>query len=382
MKSSTAWCMTGHGKSADRTSSVVTYRLSCQVVIKGGAMASALLKAHNLATFNSAAPVLRQKPRSSSVSVFAASTLSKTEKQAKRQPRDENVGLDSKKAFYVDHTCIDCDTCRWIAPEFFGRENEQSAMIRQPETEAERVQSFQALVSCPTYSIHAKDHAELKEAVAKYPEPVEGAQGVFYCGYNSERSFGGSAWLIQREAGNVLVDSPRFDPKLVKNIKALGGIKYIFLTHRDDVADHAQWAEEFGAERIIHADECNSQQGTDKCEIKLEGEEPWDFPGAPDDLEIIHTPGHTYGHIILLHKPSKTLFTGDHLAFTREPAGVFTVHKAYNWYSVPKQVESVRKLLPYDFVNICPGHGRPGHLKDAAHKEELINELLDSEGAL
>ena len=44
----------------------------------------------------------------------------------------------------------DCDTCRWIAPEFFGRENEQSAMIRQPETEAERVQSFQALVSCPT----------------------------------------------------------------------------------------------------------------------------------------------------------------------------------------------------------------------------------------
>lgn len=40
------------------------------------------------------------------MSVFAASTLSKTEKQAKRQPRDENVGLDSKKAFYVDHTCI------------------------------------------------------------------------------------------------------------------------------------------------------------------------------------------------------------------------------------------------------------------------------------
>lgn len=44
----------------------------------------------------------------------------------------------------------DCDTCRWIAPEFFGRENKQSAMIRQPETDADRVLSFQALVSCPT----------------------------------------------------------------------------------------------------------------------------------------------------------------------------------------------------------------------------------------
>ena len=29
--------------------------------------------------------------------------------------------------------------------------------------------------------------------------------------------------------------------------------------------------------------------------------------------------------------------------------------QAYNWYSVPKQVESVKKLLQYDFVHICPG---------------------------
>lgn len=42
-----------------------------------------------------------------------------------------------------------------------------------------------------------------------------------------------------------------------------------------------------------------------KCEIKLEGEEPWSFPGSADDLQIIHTPGHTYGHIVLLHQPSK-----------------------------------------------------------------------------
>ena len=29
--------------------------------------------------------------------------------------------------------------------------------------------------------------------------------------------------------------------------------------------------------------------------------------------------------------------------------------QTYNWYSVPKQVESVGKLLQYDFVHICPG---------------------------
>ena len=83
------------------------------------------------------------------------------------------------------------------------------------------------------FSIHARENAELKEAVARYPEPVEGAQGVYYCGYNSERSFGGSAWLIQRESGNVMVDSPRFDPKLVKNIKVSKAHNpFTFLVHR------------------------------------------------------------------------------------------------------------------------------------------------------
>ena len=95
--------------------------------------------------------------------------------------------------------------------------------IRGSKTSFHRVHHVCLLCPEPVgscrYSIHARDHAELKEAVARYPEPVDGAQGVYYCGYNSERSFGGSAWLIQRDSGNVLVDSPRFDPKLVKNIK-------------------------------------------------------------------------------------------------------------------------------------------------------------------
>jgi hypothetical protein len=29
-----------------------------------------------------------------------------------RQPRRDNVGLEKENAVFVDHTCIDCDTCR------------------------------------------------------------------------------------------------------------------------------------------------------------------------------------------------------------------------------------------------------------------------------
>ena len=43
----------------------------------------------------------------------------------------------------------------------------------------------------------------------------------------------------------------------------MGGVKYMFLTHQDDVADHALWAKEFGAQRIIHESEANAEQGTE-----------------------------------------------------------------------------------------------------------------------
>lgn len=43
----------------------------------------------------------------------------------------------------------------------------------------------------------------------------------------------------------------------------MGGAKYIFLTHRDDVAEHAKWAKALSAERILHTKETNPDQGTE-----------------------------------------------------------------------------------------------------------------------
>lgn len=106
------------------------------------------------------------------------------------------------------------------------------------------------------------------------------------------------------------MDCPRYNPALIKRFDAMGGIKYIFLTHKDDVGDHAKWAKHYQAERIIH--KLDVQPGTRDCEIQLEGEDSW---AVGDDvhineLEIIHVPGHTAGSLCLLHKPSKTMFTG------------------------------------------------------------------------
>ena len=37
--------------------------------------------------------------------------------------------------------------------------------------------------------------------------------------------------------------SPRYNSALARRVAALGGLAAMVLTHRDDVADHAQWAE-------------------------------------------------------------------------------------------------------------------------------------------
>jgi len=52
---------------------------------------------------------------------------------SKTQRLATNVAGD----FFVDSTCIDCDTCRWLAPRTFDRSGEQSRVWRQPETPEE-----------------------------------------------------------------------------------------------------------------------------------------------------------------------------------------------------------------------------------------------------
>ncbi|KAK9838315.1 hypothetical protein WJX81_004110 [Elliptochloris bilobata] len=306
------------------------------------------------------------------------------DKTSVRQPRPENVSGD----FYVDHTCIDCDTCRWMAPDFFKRANEQSAVLAQPQTDEERLEAYKALLACPTFSIHSanKRPGELKAASNAFPSPVAGTSGVYHLGFHSQDSFGSASWLVQRERGNVMMDSPRFDAKLLARIKKMGGAKYMLLSHRDDVCDHAKWASALGLKRIIHKIEINEQQGTDKCEVLLEGKGPWKLPDSGDDMEIIFTPGHTAGHVCLFYKTQKVMFTGDHLAFRAvrpTEAKPFTseddklsVFDKFNWYKVPLQVENAYKIgTKYDWLHLLPGHGRPGHFADEEQRLRAINAL-------
>src|SRR5262249_34680845 len=154
----------------------------------------------------------------------------------------------------------------------------------------------------------------------------------------------------QERGGNVLVDSPRFAGPLVSKIRALGGVRTLFLTHRDDVADHARYAREFGCERILHAADGAARLGVERT---LEGLDP---VRLDDELVAIPTPGHTEGHMVLLWRDS-VLFSGDHLSWSPE-AGRLTAFRDAMWYSWPEQIRSMERLGAFRFEWVLPGHGR------------------------
>jgi glyoxylase-like metal-dependent hydrolase (beta-lactamase superfamily II) len=266
----------------------------------------------------------------------------------------ENVPGD----FFVDSTCIDCDACRQIAPEIFRDDGDTSIVHHQPGSEDQTKRALMALVACPTASIGTTEHHDAYVGIDAFPLQI--AENVYFCGFTAESSFGAWSYLIVRPdaaGGNVMIDSPRFSTHLVKKIAAMGGVRKMFLTHRDDVADHARFAERFECERFMHADDGAARLGLERV---MRGGEPFRLD---DDLLAVPVPGHTRGHVVLLYR-NKFLFTGDHLAWSpgRE---TLTAFRGACWYSWSEQIRSMAKLLDnysqWGFEWVLPGHGRIHH---------------------
>jgi glyoxylase-like metal-dependent hydrolase (beta-lactamase superfamily II)/ferredoxin len=268
--------------------------------------------------------------------------------------------------FFVDDSCIDCDTCRALAPAVFGRaaDFEQSFVKHQPTGPEERQHALMALVACPTAAIGTLSKIDVRPAVDAFPTPV--AEEVYYCGFASESSFGAASYLIRHPQGNVLVDSPRASRPLMARLHALGGVRTMFLTHRDDVADHAVFRREFGCERVLHR--ADLSPSTADVEHPLDGDAPIEL--APD-LLAIPVPGHTPGSMALLYADT-FLFSGDHLWWSPE-RGRLHASRCVNWYSWEDQVRSLHRLLQYRFRWLLPGHGRRFQAPSAeAMHEELV----------
>ena len=264
--------------------------------------------------------------------------------------------------FFVDSTCINCDTCRQLAPASFVENGEYSSVYRQPKGEQESHQAYQALLACPVGSIGTvvTDKAIMRTATESFPLRIEGE--IFYNGFNSEKSYGANSYFVCHPDGNWLIDSPRYVKKLADFFERMGGLAYIFLTHEDDIGEAPRFAKRFGAKRIIHRADMDAQPD---AEWVIDGP---DAVGASQDFRIIPVPGHTDGSMALLYR-NRYLFTGDHMAWDRE-TNALRLATVYVWKESALR-RSSEKLLEYPFEWVLPGHGDRMHLSADRMKEEL-----------
>ena len=271
-------------------------------------------------------------------------------------------------AFFVDASCIDCDACRQIAPATFARSARlgQSIVAAQPAAgrQAER-RALMAVVACPTASIGSSPKRAVGDATAAFPEHLE--DGVHYCGWHAEASYGAASYLIVRPRGNVLVDSPRAARPLFQRIAALGGVRCMVLSHRDDVADHAAFASRFGCQRVMHA----ADVGALPVERRITGNDP---VALDDELTLIPVPGHTRGSIALLYR-ERFLFTGDHLWWDQDDQRL-DMGRDVCWYSWAEQVRSLRRLRDFRFEWVLPGHGRRFRARSADQMRAALDEAI------
>ncbi|MDV7340471.1 MBL fold metallo-hydrolase [Terasakiella sp. A23] len=261
--------------------------------------------------------------------------------------------------YYVDKTCVNCGVSRHFAPDHFGDTGDFAFVKKQPTSWVQEQDVQRALLACPTASIGMQGKRSLIEA--KNSLPLELAPDVFINGFNHRDSFGAHSYIVRSDAGNWLIDSPRFTIHLVDKFKEMGGIKYIFLTHRDDVSDAHLYAKEFGAKRIIH--EWDAEAAPD-AEMIVKGDDSVTL----DSAELHLTPGHTRGHMVMVWA-GKYLFSGDHYAWIMRDRR-FGSFRSACWYSWEEQIASVEKMKTFSDIEwVFPDHGRWGPVAKGAFPE-------------
>ena len=117
------------------------------------------------------------------------------------------------------------------------------------------------------------------------------------------------AYFLRRPEGNALFYNTGDDADL-DEIEELGGLRFQLLSHRDEAAPSLRRiSERFGSQLCCSALEAPTIRGAAPPDVLF-------GPGERrlDDIEIIHTPGHTEGSLSFFYKSPHGrayLFTGD-----------------------------------------------------------------------
>jgi len=187
-----------------------------------------------------------------------------------------------------------------------------------------------------------------------------------------------NVYLIEKGNEIVLIDAglEGVSNYLFQYLEEIGrepkDISIVVITHKhgDHTLGLQEILEKTNAKVAAHKDEIEgikNRAGINKIDIILEDRE--NIVG----LRVIHTPGHTPGHICLLDEDNSALFVGDLVYVENGELDEIPYHYSEN----PKlNRESIKKLANIEFKHLLPSHGDP--IKDKG-KESLL-KLIQSFG--
>jgi glyoxylase-like metal-dependent hydrolase (beta-lactamase superfamily II) len=180
-----------------------------------------------------------------------------------------------------------------------------------------------------------------------FPQLLAG--GVYRLGYNDNETAGAHAFFMRTRTGlNVMIDGPRFVPKLVAFFEQQGGLDHVLLTHRDDVGASAKYAEHFGARLWIH--ELDRSASPEASDI-LTG---FAITEPVAGVTVIPIPGHTIGSVAFLI--DENLFVGDSLSWELDRQQLWT-NALRCWDDWDMQRRSLARLRNLRFTHMLAGHG-------------------------
>ncbi|WP_437798990.1 MBL fold metallo-hydrolase [Sorangium sp. So ce693] len=327
---------------------------------------------------------------------------------------------------HVTRACCGAGVCRNFAPELLGEvapahweamdgdvrrggpavlagtydEGAFTGILRQPRCRADLEAARSAVAACPVNALRLRSSPSRARAglgalgapFRAWPRRIE--EDVWALGHPARENAGATAYFIERPAGGVLVDLPSPTEAVFRFLEAHGGVRWIFLTHRDHTVHHAEFAARFpGCRRVLGAADVSPRgdrrnPATSDVEIKLRDRlEPMTLDGSPlgdgdlagAELAVLSQPGHTAGSMCLLYR-GRFLFTGDHLAYSRR-VGQIVAFRLQCWNDWERQIRSVRRLVALAgagqlrFAWLLPGHGEWRRLEGDGGAPQTAAEL-------
>ena len=163
-------------------------------------------------------------------------------------------------------------------------------------------------------------------------------------------TLGGTAYFIVENEANILIDCPAWDEVNQNYLNSVGGVRWLFLTHRGAIGKAREIQQAFGCEILIQEQEAYLLPGLRVTTFKQ------DFNIG--NAQVIWTPGHSPGSSCLYYpREGGVLFSGRHILpnQTGELLPLRTA-KTFHWFRQLLSIQLLRDRFTPETLNyICPG---------------------------